>query len=285
MASLLLRIQQRVELLQRDLTAIRRQFKGFRVLRADACRFGDLAVARRDPIVHEPFPLVYLIDVEILVALVPRQPFVELRDMAVHHLQLLFQHIVDGNHGVHTERTWLLEGVIAAGEDGILVWNRRVGAAQRNFHEIGGVLHQLAGRAMVGMIVARTVGDDDVRLERADDANDAMAVLKRGDQFAVRYVKYLVFSESRNLLRFLGFRIAACRQSFACHALMAFVAVAAGHEFDQMARLCQPQRRSTETQFAIIGVSAEKNESLLFSHGSNSFDACYIRKSLSNHPT
>ena len=68
----ILRIEQRAELLQRNLTAVRRQFEGLRVLGADARRLRDLAVARDDPVVHEPLPLVDLVDVEILVTLVPR---------------------------------------------------------------------------------------------------------------------------------------------------------------------------------------------------------------------
>jgi hypothetical protein len=81
---------------------------------------------------------------------------------------------VDGDR--RRERIRLLKLVRQIGDHGIGAQGRRLGGQRRHHHHVSRVLHELAGVAMIGMVIVGPVREHEVGLIKADEADDGQAV-------------------------------------------------------------------------------------------------------------
>ena len=92
---------------------------------------------------------------------------------------------VTSEHHVGRHPVGLAERIGHVGDGGILPQRRHVAEHVGHRHQVRGVLHELADRPMVGMIVAGAVGEHQIRGEGADLADHPLADLEGRHQLAV----------------------------------------------------------------------------------------------------
>ena len=155
-------------------------------LRSTAQPFLDLQLQPRLPLDRRLRHLVEL-------SLIERQPFVELRRMAIEHRHDVVEHRPNVDRHCRRERIRFLELVRQVGDDRIPVEMPNLRSHGRHRHHVRGVLHELADVAVIGMIVVRPMRQDQVGLELADEADDRRPVLQRREQAAVGDVERHVF--------------------------------------------------------------------------------------------
>ena len=83
------------------------------------------------------------------------------------------------------------EAVLVGQEHGIAGQGRRVGAEERHRDHVGRVLHEPPDGPVVGMVVVRTMAEDDVGLPFANEPGDRAPVLQRRLELAVVDVEHL----------------------------------------------------------------------------------------------
>lgn len=84
--------------------------------------------------------------------------------------------VIDSDVGF--ERVGLLKAIAIVEEERVLGELWRVGADVGHGDHEGGVLNKHADIAMIGLIIPRAMGDGDVGMSLADDADDFLAVLQ-----------------------------------------------------------------------------------------------------------
>ncbi len=133
---------------------------------------------------------------------------------------------------------------------------RAGGADVWHHNHIGGVLDELGGVAVVGVVVVGARRHNQVGLERADQGDDRAPVLERRQQLAVVVVEQLVADADHGRRRQrLG--AAALDQLRAGHLLVPGVAVGERDEQDLVALLGVERRHAASRELAVVGVGAE----------------------------
>lgn len=167
-------------------------------------------------------------------------------------------HFVFGDRDGDTggEGVGLLEAVAGIHEDGVLFHEGNVRAEEGNGDHEGGILDEDADIAMVGVVVPRAMGDDEVGIPFADDLGDAFAVFEGGEEFAVVNVEDLGGDPPFGSAGF-GFGVAALGEFAAGIAPVADVAIGDGAEFDVVAEFGPLDGGATGFVFSVVGVSSE----------------------------
>ena len=161
------------------------------------------------------------------------EPLEELGLMASQHRDEPIEYVVDVHDDVGLEAAWLGEGI---GE----VENHRAGREVRHVGTDGGhrqqvrrVLDEQAGEPMVGMIVGRSVSDDQVGPERPDQADDLMAILQAVVELPIGMIEDLV-GRTDGRRGGLGLASPPARQFGPGHRLMPRPAVGQAHHPDDV---------------------------------------------------
>ena len=93
----------------------------------------------------------------------------------------------------------------------ILLKNRRIRAEVRDRHHVGSVLDEHSGVPMIGMIVVRAMGKDEVRFPLTDQASESAAVLQGGQQLPVVDVENLA-GHAKDSVGLVGLHLAPSRE-------------------------------------------------------------------------
>jgi len=131
---------------------------------------------------------------------------------------------------------------------------RRIRDHVGHHDQIGGVLHELAGIAMVRMIVVGPGRKDQVGLPLANLADDLLADLQRGHQFGVVVVEHLVFGDAQPAGRLFGLGPATIGQHAAALRVVPGVAVRDREELHLVAHGGIERRRAAHFDVAVVRV-------------------------------
>ena len=199
--------------------------------------------------------------------------------MAVEHLKLPVQHLVDAHHHIRTEGG-VLEPVSKVHDHGHLLHGRHLGAEVGHDEQIGGVLHQQRAVAVVGVVVVGAAAEEHVGVELADLPDHALAGLQIGHKLAVGDVPHVV-GDPGQLGQGLSLAIAASGDLGGLHGLMAAAAVEGGDELDRVTGLDKLQRRAAAAELAVIGVRPDHENTQFSIHSDQpSFFGFYSVKPL-----
>ena len=201
---------------------------------------------------------------------VVREPLVELRLVAVQHGDQAVELGVDVHDDVRLEPAGPGEGVGEVEDHRAGGEVRDVGADGGHGQQVGRVLDQQAGEAMVGVVVGRPVRDDQVRPEGPDQADHLAAVVQPVVELAVGMVEDLVRGADD---RGGGLRLAASptRQLGPGHRVVAGPPVGQAHQPDDVARVAPPGGRPAGLDVGVIRVGADDEDAQrLFSHEKHS---------------
>ena len=116
--------------------------------------------------------------------------FGELRDHDGEGVEFLFDDGVDGDDDVRLRRGGLQEAVGVIHKDRISLHRGYVGAEERDGDHKGGVLHEDASVAVIGVVVVGARAEDEIGVPRADEAREGAAVFERGLEFTVVVVEH-----------------------------------------------------------------------------------------------
>ena len=119
----------------------------------------------------------------------PGQPLVHLRDVRVERVDLLVDHVVDGDGDVWSEWRRLLETVLEVKEDGVLRQRRDFSHHIGHGDHEGRVLQQHAGVAVVRVVVVGPGCQHQIGLPLADLPDDLLTHIEAGHQLAVVVVQ------------------------------------------------------------------------------------------------
>ena len=105
----------------------------------------------------------------------PREPFVDLRYVSIQHVDFLVVNIVDGDNDIGAEWLRTSEVVVKIKKDRVLAKRGYFTHYVGHGDHIGGILHQDAGVAMVGMVIVGTRSEHDVGIPLAYFPDDLLA--------------------------------------------------------------------------------------------------------------
>jgi hypothetical protein len=130
----------------------------------------------------------------IELAVHPRQPFVDLRDVRIQRVHFQIEDVesmstaTSGRNG-----DWVSgNGPRNIGTPDCLRSGGVLGTDVGNDHHIGGILHQHAGVAMVRMVVVGARRQHDIRIPLAYAPDDLFADGQRGQQLAVVVIQHFI---------------------------------------------------------------------------------------------
>jgi hypothetical protein len=149
----------------------------------------------------------------------------------VEHADQALEGALDVHAHIRVKAARLAEGVGEGQDDRHPGQVRHGGTDSRDDEQVGSVLHEQAGKAMVGVVVSGPVRDHEVRTERANQADDPMAMIEPVVQFAVGDVEDLVGCPDGPRRR-VGFGLASSGKVRARMAVVAGSAVGQAHEPD-----------------------------------------------------
>ena len=112
--------------------------------------------------------------------------------MAVEGLPLHLCHAIDIDNHVCPQGRWPGEFIKEVGDHRVGGQVGGARACQRNGYHVGGILYQGRGITMVRMVVIGAMGEDQVRGELPDPADEVLAVLQAGNEAAVIVIKDFV---------------------------------------------------------------------------------------------
>ena len=103
------------------------------------------------------------------------QPFVELRLVAVEHFHFVIDTIINGDGYIRLEWNGFEERILHVSDDGHVtkVWD--IGADCRDGEEVRSIQDELGGIAVVGVVVPRSVSNDEVGVESSYKADELVA--------------------------------------------------------------------------------------------------------------
>jgi len=188
--------------------------------------------------------------------------FVMLRRHLVNGGELLIKDIIHRDDDVCLEGIGLLEAIARIEKERVLLQGWHIAAHEGHGDHERGILDEHADIAMVGMIVPRTMRDDDVRLPLADDADDLLPVLQRRHQFAIVNVEHLSLCADEGI-RFFHFGEPPLRQRSTRRLPVADVAIGHRHELHVMAEFYPLRRRAARSVLCIIRMCAEDDDAQL----------------------
>ncbi len=120
---------------------------------------------------------------------------------------------------------------------------------------------------MIGVVIVRTMADNDVSLPFTNETNESFAIFKRGQEFAVVDVEDLS-GDAEEFGDALDFGRAAQGQRTAGLAPVADVAVGGVDKFDRVAAGCPHGADSATSEFAVVGMGVEDDDAEWFGfHG------------------
>ncbi len=186
----------------------------------------------------------------------------ELRFQQQQGIELLFDHAVNGDDDVRTKRVGPLKVVVGIEKDRVLSQIRRLRAEERDRDHEGRVLGEHAHVTVVGMIVVRPVGNDQIGVPGADQPSHGAAIFQGRHQLAVMDVQHLR-SRAQDLRGRAHLGQAPGGQGFACHAGVPGVAIGDRGQFHVMSQGRPEHGRSTGTDLRIVGMSPEDDDSQL----------------------
>ena len=185
--------------------------------------------------------------------------FGELRDHDGEGIEFLFNDGVDRDDDVGPGGRGFLKSVGIIHEDGVFRHRGHVGAKERDGDHKGGVLHEDAGVAVVGVVVVGAGAEDEVGVPRADEAREGAAVFEGGLEFAVVIVEHHTLDTEEAVGR-IDFGFAANREGAAGFAPVADVAVGYGDEQHVVASGGPAGGGAADLEFTIIGVRTEGDD-------------------------
>jgi hypothetical protein len=152
-----------------------------------------------------------------------------------------------------------MEAVGIIEEHGIVLQIRDIGTEKGHGDHVSGILDEDTGVAMVRVIIVGSWAQDDISMPFADEASNGSAILQGGQQFAVMDIQDLA-GDPEDLVGMFGFRFTASGQGASGFAPVADVAVGDGDQFDMVAFGGPHGPDASGLDLAIIGVSAEAND-------------------------
>ena len=132
--------------------------------------------------------------------------------MGIQRVQLPLPNVVDIHRDIGGEGNRQTERILQVEERRILPQRRRFRADMRHHDQVGRILHQLPGVAMVRMIIPGTVRDHGVRFPGPDLPDDLMACSDGWKQLPIGIVQNLFRSNPQPPGRFLRFFFTAFHQ-------------------------------------------------------------------------
>ena len=189
----------------------------------------------------------------------PGQPFVELRYVSVHHVDLFLDHIINRNGDIGVEWVWPLETVLEVHEDGVLPKRWRVRRDVRHDNHICRVLNEYTRVTMVGVIVVGPRREHEIGIPQPNLPNDLLAHVERGDQLAVVIIEHDVL-DADAAPGFLCLGSSPRSEGASAFRLMSCITVGHRHEPDAMPKRGELRGRTAGALVAVIRMGAKRDD-------------------------
>ena len=184
----------------------------------------------------------------------PREPFVELRSVRVQCAYFLLPHIIDCDRDIGNERRGELKRILQIQKQRVMPKGRGIRTEARDHHQVGRILNQLAGVAMIRMIIPGAMRQDDIGVPAPDTANDIFPGVQRRQQLAVVVPEDFGFRDPQTSSSFPGFGFPDSGEFGARMEVMTRRAVGHGEEFHGVSRGGKLIGRAAELDLAIVRV-------------------------------
>ena len=191
--------------------------------------------------------------------LIEREPLEELRFVRGTRLHHPVEIGSDVEHHVGPQRVGTGEAVVHRGHDRVAAQDRHVGTDRRDRHQVAGILHGLANRPMIGMVVAGAVSQHEIGAELSQFADHLLTQGQAGLEAPVGEGPDLG-SGSQQGGGAGGFGRAEGGQRGAAQAEMPGRTIGRRDQLHHMPGLGVPPHQSAGVELGIVGVGSEDQQ-------------------------
>ena len=190
----------------------------------------------------------------------PRQPFVVLRNVGIQTREFLLQELRDVNRDVGLKGGGFSEMIPHIEVNGVRSQRSHVGADPGDHDEIRRILYQRGCVAMIGVVVARAVGDYDIGLCLPQQADYVSSCFESRQQVPICVGQDVISGETQASGGFIAFEAAARCHGRAIVRLVTGTSV--GHRNEVHFVSCRSQQCccATALGFAIVGVRPDEDD-------------------------
>ncbi len=196
----------------------------------------------------------------LLLPVNPGQPFIKLRSVRVHRRDLCTPDIVYIHRDIRLKRIRQLEMILKINEHGIAPQRRFIRTDRGYLHQISRVLHQLPGVAMVRMVIARPMRQNNVSIPIADLPDDLFSPPQLRLQRPIRRPQHFRSSDAQPFSRQPRFLTPNLNQPRTEVCMMPGRAISHRQELDRVPRARELSCRTAELDLAIVRMRANAKD-------------------------